>query len=122
VLIADDEEAFRYVMRRMIDVQQYEILEAADGDAAVMVAQSAHPDIIILDINLPKLDGYSVLDELARVGDTRDISVIVSTSLVLSDRDRARLAHSYAILSKAMLSRDLLSVMLSDALQKQGAS
>jgi signal transduction histidine kinase len=122
VLIADDEEAFRYVMRRMIDVQQYEILEAADGDAAVMVAQSAHPDIIILDINLPKRDGYSVLEELARDGDTRDISVIVSTSLVLSDRDRARLAHSYAILSKAMLSRDLLSVMLSDALQKQSAS
>ena len=122
VLIADDEEAFRYVMRRMIDVQQYEILEAADGDAAVMAAQSAHPEIIILDINLPKRDGYSVLDELARDGDTRDIPVIMSTSLVLSDRDRARLAHSYAILPKAVLSRDLLSVMLSDALQKPSAS
>jgi signal transduction histidine kinase len=122
VLIADDEEAFRYVMRRMIDVQQYEILEAADGDAAVTAAQSAHPEIIILDINLPKRDGYSVLDELARDGDTRDIPVIMSTSLVLSDRDRARLAHSYAILPKAVLSRDLLSVMLSDALQKPSAS
>ena len=106
----------------MIDVQQYEILEAADGDAAVTAAQSARPEIIILDINLPKRDGYSVLDELARDGDTRDIPVIMSTSLVLSDRDRARLAHSYAILPKAVLSRDLLSVMLSDALQKPSAS
>ena len=106
----------------MIDVQQYEILEASDGDAALMAARSAEPDVIILDINLPKRDGYAVLDELASDDKTRGIPVIISTSLVLSDRDRARLAHSYAILSKAVLSRDLLSVMLSDALKKRSAS
>jgi signal transduction histidine kinase/CheY-like chemotaxis protein len=122
VLIVDDEEAFRYVMRRMIDAQQYEILEAADGDAALMAAQSTRPDIIILDLNLPKRDGYTVLHELASDDKTRGIPVIISTSLVLSDRDRARLAHSYAILSKAVLSTDLLSVMLSDALKKRSAS
>ena len=122
VLIVDDEEAFRYVMRRMIDAQQYEILEAADGDTALMAAQSVHPDIIILDINLPQRDGYTVLSELASDDKTRGIPVIMSTSLVLTDRDRARLAHSYAILSKAVLSRDLLSVTLSDALQKRSAS
>lgn len=120
VLIVDDEEAFRYVMRRMIDSQQYEILEAVDGDAAVAVAQSARPDIIILDINLPGRDGYAVLDELASDEATRGIPVIISTSLVLTDRDRSRLAHSHAILSKAMLSADLLNVTLSDALQKRG--
>ena len=80
-LIVDDEEAFRYVMRRMIDAQQYEILEAADGDAAVTAAQSVHPDIIILDINLPQAGWLHVcLSELARDGDTRDIPVIMSTS------------------------------------------
>jgi signal transduction histidine kinase/ActR/RegA family two-component response regulator len=122
VLIADDEEAFRYVMRRMIDVQQYEIIEVADGEAALMAAQSAHPDIIILDVNLPERDGYAVLHELASEDKTRGIPVIISTSLVLSDRDRVRLAHSYAILSKAVLSTDLLSAMLSDALKKRSAS
>jgi CheY-like chemotaxis protein len=118
VLIVDDEEAFRYVMRRMIDSQQYEILEAVDGDAAVAAAQSARPDIIILDINLPQRDGYAVLDELASDDATRGIPVIMSTSLVLSDRDRARLTHSYAVLSKSMLSADLLNVTLSDALRR----
>jgi signal transduction histidine kinase/CheY-like chemotaxis protein len=120
VLIVDDEEAFRYVMRRMIDSQQYEILEAVDGDAAIAAAQSARPDIVILDINLPQRDGYAVLDELASDDTTRGIPVIMSTSLVLSDRDRARLTHSYAILSKAVLSADLLNVTLSDALRSRG--
>jgi signal transduction histidine kinase len=122
VLIVDDEEAFRYVMRRMIDVQRYEILEAPDGDAALIAAQSSRPDVVILDINLPKRDGYALLDELAFDDKTRGIPVIISTSLVLSDRDRARLAHSYAILSKAVLSTDLLRVMLSDALKKPSTS
>jgi signal transduction histidine kinase len=122
VLIADDEEAFRYVMRRMINAEQYEILEAADGEDALMAAQSARPDVIILDLNRPKRDGYTVLHELASDDKMRDIPVIVSTSLVLSDRDRARLAHSFAVLSKAMLSADLLSVTLSDALEKASAS
>ena len=61
-----------------------------------------------------------MLDELASDDATRGIPVIMSTSLVLSDRDRARLAHSYAILSKAMLSADLLNVTLSDALRRPG--
>jgi hypothetical protein len=63
-----------------------------------------------------------VLSELASDDETRGIPVIMSTSLVLSDRDRARLARSYAILSKAALSTDLLSATLSEALQKRSPS
>jgi signal transduction histidine kinase len=122
VLIADDEEAFRYVIRRMMDAQRYEILEVSDGDAALLAARAAKPDLIVLDVNMPKRDGYSVLEELSRDDETRGIPVIMSTSLILSERDRARLFHSRAILSKATLSTELVSEMLSDALRQSRAS
>ncbi len=121
VLIADDEEAFRYVMRRMIDAQKYEIIEVADGDAALVAANASRPDVIVLDINLPKRDGYSVLAELEGNERTHGIPVIMSTSLVLSDKDRARLSHSRAVLSKATLSTELVGVVLSDALGEAGS-
>jgi signal transduction histidine kinase len=117
ILVADDEEAFRYVMRRMIDTQKYEIIEASDGESALLAVHASSPDVVILDLNMPRRDGYGVLEEMGRSEKTRNIPVIVSSSLVLSDIDRARLSRSRAILSKASLSPDVLSSALSDALR-----
>ena len=122
VLIADDEEAFRYVMRRMIDGTRYEILESGDGEDAVRLAIDATPDVIILDINMPGLDGYGVLDALGTNPATRAIPVIVSSSLVLSDRDRTRLGRSHAILSKSALSSDALSALLAQSIHARGGA
>jgi CheY-like chemotaxis protein len=116
VLVADDEEAFRYVMRRMIDPQKYEVIEASDGESALLAVHASSPDVVILDLNMPRRDGYGVLEEMGRSEKTRDIPVIVSSSLVLSDLDRARLTRSRAILSKSSLSPEVLSTMLNDAL------
>jgi CheY-like chemotaxis protein len=102
----------------MMDAQRYETLEVSDGEAALLAARAAKPDVIVLDVNMPKRDGYSVLEELSRDDETRRIPVIMSTSLILSERDRARLFHSQAILSKAALSTELVSEMLSDALRQ----
>lgn len=120
IVLADDEEAFRYVMRRMIDPQKYEIIEVSDGDSALSAIDAAQPDLVILDLSMPRRDGYAVLEEMSRHDRTRGIPVIVSTSLILSDRDRSRLARSHTILSKAALSADLLSSVLSDALAHPG--
>jgi signal transduction histidine kinase len=116
ILIADDEEAFRYVMRRMIDPHKYEVIEVSDGEAALASVQASMPDLVILDLNMPRRDGYSVIEEMSKHETTRHIPVIVSTSLVLNERDKERLARSRTILSKAALSADLLSAVLSDAL------
>lgn len=120
VLIADDEEAFRYVMRRMIDAASYEIIETGDGDGALSLAREALPDVIILDINMPRRDGYAVLDQLGQRPETARIPVIVSSSLVLSDRDRQRLARSHAIISKASLATESLVGVLESALRDSG--
>ena len=119
ILVADDEEAFRYVMRRMIDAQKYDVAEASDGESALTAILASVPDLVILDINMPKRDGYAILDEMAKDPRTRDVPVIVSTSLVLSDRDRERLAHSRMILSKTTLSSELISTVLSDVLHEE---
>ena len=116
VLVADDEEAFRYVMRRMIDPQKYEIIEASDGESALLAVHASAPDVVILDLNMPRRDGYGVLEEMGRSEKTRHIPVIVSSSLVLSDLDRARLGRSHAILSKSSLSPDVLAAVLNEAL------
>jgi signal transduction histidine kinase len=119
ILVADDEEAFRYVMRRMIDQNKYDIVEVSDGEAALSAIRASEPDLVILDLSMPRRDGYSVLDEMSRHDNTRDIPVIVSTSLVLNERDKERLARSRTILSKGSLSAELLSAVLSDALERE---
>lgn len=118
VLIADDEEAFRYVMRRMLDTELYDIVEVHDGEAALSAIASDPPDVVILDLSMPKRDGFSVLDELDESDRTRGIPVIVSTSLVLSERDRQRLARSKAILSKSALSVEAVSAVIARVLSE----
>ena len=117
VLIADDEEAFRYVMRRMIDPARFDVVESCDGEEALELAKGLLPDVIILDLNMPKRDGYGVLDELGRFAATADIPVVVSSSLVLSQRDRARLGRSHAIMPKGTLSSETLGAVLASALE-----
>jgi signal transduction histidine kinase len=119
ILVADDEEAFRYVMRRMIDQNKYDIVEVSDGESALAAIQASAPDLVILDLNMPRCDGYAVLEDMSRHENTRNIPVIVSTSLVLTERDKERLVRSRTILSKATLSAELLSAVLSDALDQE---
>ncbi|MDP6546493.1 MAG: ATP-binding protein [Phycisphaerae bacterium] len=109
VLIIDDEEASRYAMRRMLSDTNYRALEAADGPAGLDLARAEEPLAIILDLAIPGMDGFTVLDELKTDPATRAIPVIICTSKNLSDDDRERLAPgAEAILSKQDLSREVL--------------
>jgi CheY-like chemotaxis protein len=65
VLIADDEPETRAVLRRFLKAFDCETLEANDGEAALRSARSLRPDVVLLDIYMPKKDGIEVLKELA---------------------------------------------------------
>jgi CheY-like chemotaxis protein len=65
VLIADDDPETRAVLGRFLKAFDCEISEAADGEMALQLARSLRPDIVLLDIYMPKTDGVSVLKELA---------------------------------------------------------
>ncbi|MBP2433978.1 MULTISPECIES: response regulator [Bradyrhizobium] len=68
VLLIDDDETFRYVMRQIISNEpRYEFIEASDGDEGLKVAREQRPDVIILDLQMPTVDGFTVLQELGAI-------------------------------------------------------
>ncbi|MGE0353962.1 MAG: ATPase, T2SS/T4P/T4SS family [Gemmatimonadales bacterium] len=80
VLLVDDEDQLRRVMRDLLEREGYEVVEARDGVQALAEVDRHAPDIIVLDLNLPGLDGYSVLGQLRARPTTRAIPIIVLTA------------------------------------------
>jgi type II secretory ATPase GspE/PulE/Tfp pilus assembly ATPase PilB-like protein/CheY-like chemotaxis protein len=80
VLLVDDEDSLRKVMRDLLERDGYEVTEARDGVQALDQVDRVGPDIIVLDLNLPGLDGYGVLSHLRSRPATSNIPVIVLTA------------------------------------------
>jgi type II secretory ATPase GspE/PulE/Tfp pilus assembly ATPase PilB-like protein/CheY-like chemotaxis protein len=80
VLLVDDEDDLRRVMRDLLEREGYTVQEARDGVQALDQVDRHAPDIIVLDLNLPGLDGYNVLAQLRSRNATRHIPVIVLTA------------------------------------------
>ena len=113
VLLADDEPGVQRVLARRLEAQGYQVLTAADGEEALQKARSEHPDVILLDIMLPKKSGNVVAAELREQGDTTEIPVIFITCLV--NNDEARVMHYQSganrIMGKPIDSRDLVRLI-----------
>jgi CheY-like chemotaxis protein len=80
VLLVDDEDQLRRVMRDLLQRQGYTVVEARDGAEALDEVDRHAPDIVILDLNLPGVDGYSVLSQLRSRTATRQIPIVVLTA------------------------------------------
>jgi type II secretory ATPase GspE/PulE/Tfp pilus assembly ATPase PilB-like protein/CheY-like chemotaxis protein len=80
VLLVEDEEPLRRVMRDLLERDGFTVAEARDGIQALDQVDRHAPDIILLDLNLPKVDGYAVLQQLRSRPATRDIPVVVLTA------------------------------------------
>jgi DNA-binding response OmpR family regulator len=80
VLLVEDEDALRRVVRDLLERDGFVVYEAGDGVVALDEIDRAAPDIIVLDLNLPRLDGYGVLSHLRSRPATKDIPVIVLTA------------------------------------------
>lgn len=92
VLIVDDTTEARLLIRRILQSQgDFTIFEAKNGKEALKIAQKESPDLIILDLMMPELDGFGVLDELKANTDTENIPVIVSTAKELTKEEREKL-------------------------------
>lgn len=115
VLLIDDEETSRYVLRQMLGgLGPLQVHEAETGAEGLRLAQSWRPDAVLLDLRLPDVDGFDVMDRLRADPSTADIPVIVCTSSLLPAQQRVRLSHARAILSKAALTRDGMQRALAD--------
>src|SRR5208283_374431 len=94
VLLVDDSKFLRMANERALSKAGYEVSTAGDGEEALRVANDKLPDIILLDMMLPKISGPEVLKALKGNPATMDIPVIVLTSL--SQRNEERLLHEGA--------------------------
>jgi len=92
VAIVDDNPDVRRLIRRILQSQgNYTLYEASDGREAVNLIQTQLPDLVILDLMMPELDGFSVLDALQTKKETADIPVIVVTAKDLTQEEKNRL-------------------------------
>jgi len=80
VLVVDDEDDIRELCRVNLEFEGYEVIDAADGEAALQLVRSDHPDVIFLDLMMPKMDGWEVLRQLKEDDATASIPVILLTA------------------------------------------
>jgi DNA-binding response OmpR family regulator len=89
VLHIDDEAAIRLLSRVNLEAEGMEVIEAADGGTGVQLAKQEQPDVVLLNVNLPVLDGWQVAEELCNDQETREIPIVFLTARS-TFRDRAR--------------------------------
>ena len=90
VLIVEDDELNRDSLRRLLRRRGYDILLAVDGDEALAEARAESPDVILMDMRLPGVDGWEATRRLKADPDTRAMPVIALTAHAMADdRDRA---------------------------------
>lgn len=91
VLVVDDDSDSRMICSTILVHNGFQVVEAGDGPAALRLARERCPDVILIDLALPNLDGWAVLDRLKADPVTRSIPVIVLTaSAAQADRVRGR--------------------------------
>jgi DNA-binding response OmpR family regulator len=101
VLIIDDEPALLELLGITLVKRGFQVLRAADGRAGMAAALKHHPDIIILDLAMPKVDGKQIIEELRSDTRTKNIPILIHTGTVLDEAQRHSLAeHVHAITFK----------------------
>lgn len=105
ILFIEDESALQKTFSDTLSQEGYEIISALDGEIGLRLAKEKKPDLILLDIILPKINGFEVLKELKANPKTKDIPVIVLTNLEgMDDIDKAIELGATTYLIKAQYS------------------
>jgi len=120
ILIIDDDEISRYLLKGVLGAGGYRLLEARGGNEGLRLAKEIKPDLIILDLSMPDLSGFEVLDLLKRDPETLQIPVVIYTSQRLEGGERERLQAAADIVPKETQSRELTEARFAEALERAG--
>jgi two-component system, cell cycle response regulator DivK len=112
VLYVEDNEYNRKIVRQLLSRSSYRLLEAIDGETGVELARQQRPDLILMDVQLPRMSGLDATQVLKADAATSQIPIIVITSYALSgDREKAIKAGASGYLAKPYSPRELLALI-----------
>jgi signal transduction histidine kinase/DNA-binding response OmpR family regulator len=114
VLIVDDQETDRYILRHHLEEFGCSIVEATTGEEGLTLARELKPGLILLDLNMPRLDGFEVLGQLQADAQTASLPVVIVTSQMVGSEQMAALGRARAVLLKHELSPAALQRVLAD--------
>ena len=101
VLIVDDDESFRDVLKCALSEEGYQISEAATGKEAIAKLEEIKPDLLLLDLNIPELDGWGVIRHITQHRQFKNAKVLVLSGAMLGERESAAIQqHQYAFINK----------------------
>ncbi len=118
VLVVEDDPATREVIRRALERDGWIVSEAENGRSALESLAQAMPDLVVLDLMMPEMDGFEFVDELRRTEAGRRVPVVVVTAKEITEEDRERLGGQVRrIFQKGSFSREELTAELRRALE-----
>ena len=110
ILVVEDQEDNRQILRDLLAHAGYEVVEIDNGEQALPAAAEHHPDVILMDIQLPAMDGYEATQRIKSNPEMKEVPVIAVTSYALAgDEAKARAAGCSAYVSKPFSPRALLA-------------
>jgi two-component system, cell cycle response regulator DivK len=110
ILVIEDTEDNRQIIRDLLTSFDYELIEAADGEEGVAAAQTHRPDLILMDIQLPVMDGYEATRRIRAIPELARVPIIAVTSYALSgDETKTRQAGCDGYVAKPFSPRQLLA-------------
>jgi CheY-like chemotaxis protein len=108
VLVAEDNPINRELLRELLENRGYAVVEACDGQEALRMIEQTHPDILLLDIGMPVLDGFAVMRKIRENPSLATLPVLAVTAYAMQgDRDNVLNAGFDGYLSKPINARDL---------------
>lgn len=113
ILLVEDDDALANVYLMRLEVEGFEVRRAVNGEEALAAAVEYHPDLILLDVMMPKIDGFEVLDILRHTPQTAATKIIVITALSQdSDRKRAQDlgADDYLVKSQVVIADVIMRI------------
>lgn len=120
VLVVDDDEVARYLVRQLLPRNGFEVNEAATGQAALELAARQPPDIVLVDLDMPMMDGFEFLQRWWSVQGPDTVPAVVLTSMSIGPEQRRQLAD-VPTLSKSDLSSDVLVTAIEGAIAAQAS-
>jgi CheY-like chemotaxis protein len=110
ILIAEDNAVNRELIREILEGKGFEVLEACDGEEALRLIEEKHPDLVILDIQMPRMDGYTLLRAMRNIPKVSETPALALTAYAMQgDQARALEAGFDSYVTKPFESAKLLA-------------